>query len=191
MKSEISFFTILVSLVLSFASQAQAGLLGSNVNTQYYAYGSTYNFFGSPASFVANGAVQNYFDNYYALTVTDTTVEYDFLIDTTWSPSDVSLDSGGLFITNGNLLSFTSAPSIIHVTFNNASSVVPGFNLTNVTFNSHQIAVDWQNVTFNQGDKVILDVNVTPVPEPEIYAMLLIGLGLVGFIMHRRKEIIA
>ena len=55
MKSEISFFTILVSLVLSFASQAQAGLLGSNVNTQYYAYGSTYNFFGSPASFVANG----------------------------------------------------------------------------------------------------------------------------------------
>ena len=64
MKSENSFFTIIVSLVLSFASQAQAGLLGSNVNTQYYAYGSTYNFFGSPASFVANGTVQNYFDNY-------------------------------------------------------------------------------------------------------------------------------
>lgn len=78
MKSEISFFTIIVSLVLSFASQAQAGLLGSTVNTQYYAYGSTYNFLGSPASFVTNGTVQNYFDNYYALTVTDTTVEYDF-----------------------------------------------------------------------------------------------------------------
>jgi hypothetical protein len=29
---------------------------------------------------------------------------------------------------------------------------------------------------------------VTPVPEPETYAMLLAGLGLIGFMVRRRKE---
>jgi len=189
MKSKTYFFTILIPLVLGFTSQAQAGLIGSSVNTQYYAYGAIYNGFGSPASFVANGTVQNIFSNYYALTVTDTTVEYDFLSDLTWSPSAVSLDQDGLFITNGNLLSFTNSPFITNVTFNDASSAVPGFNLTNVTFNGHEIAVDWPNVTFHRGDKVILDVDVmTPVPEPGTYAMLLIGLGLISLIMYRKKE---
>ncbi len=190
MKSRISFFAIFVPLVLGLTSQAHAGLLGSTVSTQYYAYGGLYNGGGSPDSFVANGTVQNQFFDYYALTVTDTTVKYDFLSDTTWSSSNVSLNSGGLFITNGNLLSFTGAPTITSVAFNSFSSVVPGFSLANVTFNSSQIAIDWQNVTFHQGDKVILDVNLAPVPEPETYAMLLTGLGLMGFI-HRRKKIIA
>ncbi len=30
--------------------------------------------------------------------------------------------------------------------------------------------------------------DIPPVPEPETYAMLLIGLGLIGFMTHRRKE---
>jgi hypothetical protein len=30
--------------------------------------------------------------------------------------------------------------------------------------------------------------NVNPIPEPETYAMLLAGLGLVGFIAHRGKH---
>ena len=34
-----------------------------------------------------------------------------------------------------------------------------------------------------------VEFNVTPVPEPETYAMLLAGLGLVGFAIRRRKAV--
>lgn len=182
MKLRAFFFAILMSLVLGFASQAYAGLLGSSVTTQYYAYGGAYNGLGSPDSFVANGNIQNQFEDFYTLIVADTMIEYDFLKDVTWSGSEVSLDSENLFITNGNLLSFTGAPAITEVTFNSSSTVVPGFSLADITFNSSKIAVDWQKITFHRGDRVILDVNVTPVPEPETYLMLLAGLGLIIFI---------
>ena len=35
-----------------------------------------------------------------------------------------------------------------------------------------------------------VEFNVTPVPEPETYAMLLAGLGLVGFAIRRRKAVV-
>lgn len=38
-------------------------------------------------------------------------------------------------------------------------------------------------------DNVILDAVVSTVPEPETYAMLLAGLGLLGFMARRRKEL--
>jgi hypothetical protein len=33
-----------------------------------------------------------------------------------------------------------------------------------------------------------LDIAATPVPEPETYAMMLAGLGLMGFIARRRRD---
>ena len=46
---------------------------------------------------------------------------------------------------------------------------------------------------YGGGDKDYNDhmfsfTNVSAVPEPETYAMLLVGLGLVGFTLRRRKE---
>ena len=37
-------------------------------------------------------------------------------------------------------------------------------------------------------DSVLYVQNVAVVPEPETYAMLLVGLGLIGFMVRRRKE---
>lgn len=179
----------LLTTLLAIASlQAHAGLLGSTVNTQYYSYGSTYNSGGSPASFVANGTAQNQFFNYYTLTITDNQVIYNYLSNTTWSPSATSLNQNGLFITNGNLLTF-SGVTISSVTLDPASAAAAGFSSANVTFNANSIAVDWQNVNFQQGDKVIFDVNAAPVPEPESYALMLAGLGVIGFAARRRHAV--
>ena len=42
-----------------------------------------------------------------------------------------------------------------------------------------------------QGEDKHYQVSVSPVPEPETYAMLLVGLGLLGFSVHRRKDFTA
>ena len=48
---------------------------------------------------------------------------------------------------------------------------------------------DYSNLTFFARDlsKTAFQVPTTPVPEPETYAMLLAGLGLIGFMSRRRK----
>lgn len=37
-------------------------------------------------------------------------------------------------------------------------------------------------------DDFVIGVNIAPIPEPETYAMLLAGLGLMGFVARRRKQ---
>ena len=49
------------------------------------------------------------------------------------------------------------------------------------------------NVWFLQGEteKYKLTVVQSPVPEPETYGMMLVGLGLMGFTVRRRKDFTA
>jgi hypothetical protein len=53
-----------------------------------------------------------------------------------------------------------------------------------LSFDTHDLWVNMQNLGINPGT-VQFAVNV---PEPETYAMLLAGLGLIGFIAYRRKN---
>lgn len=53
-------------------------------------------------------------------------------------------------------------------------------------------AADWAKWSYGinryQGEDKHYQLNVSPVPEPETYAMLLVGLGLLGFSARRRKD---
>jgi hypothetical protein len=186
--------SVLCAAISCFAGHAYAGLLGSSVVSQYYAYGSTYNGVGSPASFVANGTVQETFCSStcgegFTLAVTDTQIDYTMLSpDGYWSTSATSLNSGGLFIANGNLLSFTGV-TITGVTLDAASNV-PGFTSANITFNSGNIAIDWAGFTgIPQGSQVILDVTTTgsSVPEPAAWITMLAGFAAIAALRLKRS----
>ena len=174
---------------------ASAGLLGSNVTSQYYAYGGPYDGAGSPASFVADGTVQQTFCatgciEGFALTVSNDQITYEQLDDNGyWSPSGVSYSSGGITISNGNLLTFLGA-TITGVTLD-AATDMPGFTAANFGFNSGAVGVDWAGLTgISAGDVVVLDVTTSSVPEPATWAMMLVGFGGLGAAMRvaRRKQ---
>ena len=182
MKNTIA--TIFAVLVLGVSTQANAGLLGSTATSQLI---SGKNPLASD-SFVVNGSVFQYGNvPTFSITVTDNKIEYDYLANITWGPGKAGGQTGfGLFMQNGNLLTFGGASAITSVALDPSSSVVAGFGSSNVTFSSTQVAVNWQNLTFRNGDRVVINVN--PVPEPETYAMMLAGLGLLGFMARRKKS---
>jgi hypothetical protein len=71
------------ALIICSANVSQANLIGDTVTSQYYAYGGVYVGNGSPATFVANGSVQQTFGvgfpEGFNLTVRGNQIEYDFL----------------------------------------------------------------------------------------------------------------
>ena len=44
---------------------------------------------------------------------------------------------------------------------------------------------------YGDWDDFVIGVNAVPVPEPEVYAMLLAGLGLLGYVARRREQNLA
>lgn len=56
-----------------------------------------------------------------------------------------------------------------------------------VTFQENQFALHVQGLTPAEGGSAWY-TNTSPVPEPETYAMMLSGLGLLGFIARRKKK---
>jgi hypothetical protein len=62
--------------------------------------------------------------------------------------------------------------------------------LTGFSFTSNSITLDTNNGSVpggNSSTAVFIINGVAPIPEPETYAMMLAGLGLIGFAARRRK----
>lgn len=172
---------LVLTALIAFAGQAFADMTGSTVTSQYYAYGAAYNGYGSPTTFVANGTVQQTFCSgcgaQFDLSVTGSQVIYNFSGGDIWSDSVTSLNSGGLFIRNGNLLTF-SGFTVNNVSID-ASSTFAGFDSSRLTYNSNNIAIDVMGLT--SSGSLVLDVNQTAAPEPASLALLVTGLlGIAG-----------
>lgn len=57
-----------------------------------------------------------------------------------------------------------------------------------VSFEGEQFALHVQGLTEAQGGSAWY-VNTSPVPEPETYGMLLFGIGMIGFVARRKKNL--
>ena len=173
---------VLASLFAAFASVANAGLFdGQQVEFQYYFpdLSSPYGGSANGTYLVGPGAeVLNLVDgNSRTLDLDGNNITADF-------PGNVGFSSGsfnGFRITdiNNTIAAFTSF-SIVD------SSTLAGGGIT-LSFDSNNLYVNWQSANFNPG-KVVFAVNAAPVPEPETYASLLAGLGLLGAISRRRRQ---
>ena len=101
---------------------------------------------------------------------------------TTVMASDGALDfkfvgDTGNFAINGGAWSTYSSIGLIAENYSGSLgdfSYILGYN---DSFSTHN---DW--------DDLVIGVNIAPIPEPETYAMLLAGLGLMRFVARRRKK---
>ena len=104
---------------------------------------------------------------------------HSFVISGAWGSQTLTVEG----FNNGNLL-FSSAL---------------GISLTSKTFSPSWTGIDELRISTGSdfvddptatgiGTHWALDnLTITPIPEPEVYAMLLAGLGLLGFMAHRKE----
>jgi hypothetical protein len=177
--------------IASMAAPAQAVVfdIGGTVNFQYFSAGGALNVGSSPTTFATPGSINFLGD--VIVTASGDQLVYTFNATGTFTPQPTSLNSGGLFITQGPLISSVSGiPAFTSVTLD-ASSILgsSGFTASDVTFNSTAVAVSWGGLFFQAGDKVVLDVNtVSTTPLPPAWTMMLMGIAGLGFMAFRKNS---
>lgn len=127
----------------------------------------------------------------------------------TWNKTAEFMNSGspafiGFKITDtGNQLADILGASVTNTAYTPSTygNLVEGFMPSQVTFDANNIYVNLNTAMWHAApmasmgdpfrDQIALSVNfqaAPPIPEPETYAMLLAGLGLMGAIVRRRQR---
>jgi hypothetical protein len=71
----------------------------------------------------------------------------------------------------------------------NKATNMTGFSASDISITGNVMAINFSGLAFNEQTKVVLDVAaVAGVPEPDTYALLFAGLGLIGFVMRRKRS---
>lgn len=120
------------------------------------------------------------FTDKYTFTLTGaSTITGDLLSYTGNAKNGLDITNLALYGTSGLLLTGTQVSTGASDVWQLSSAVLGAGN--------YYLAVSGSAVSKSAGS-YSLGVTVTPVPEPETYAMLLGGLGLMGVVARRRKQ---
>lgn len=162
-------------LFASFAPQTQAAdITGDTVNvTHFFPDSSSVNLD------MGNQVVPTGSFNYYGI--------YDVVVSGTFMTVDVHCGTGCSWSDasfNGMVLTNLTSSSFSGVSIDGSTNYA-GFDLSRLSFDANHVYVNLQGLDANGYLQVDF---TTPVPEPETYAMLLAGLGLLGFAARRRKQ---
>jgi hypothetical protein len=121
---------------------------------------------------------------------------YKFLLNSAYDALAVSVsnDVDSIFnISNGEVSLFKNVGSLSDFTDDGAALGTFSFDSTaiNQTFTNLAAGNYYYRVTGDvdgsQGGSYLLSSTITPVPEADTYAMMLAGLGLMGFMVRRRR----
>jgi len=173
-----NFVTLLGFLIFLGVSPANAAIEGDSVNASYYfptssaLYADDGNaIVGSGVEFLSSTATVYPFD-YFDIDLSNSGITVTYTKNSGWTGS---VAFNGFELTN-------LTKSFDTLTF--VSSTNPFFGAGNFSSSGNKADFNWQGLTFVPGDVI----NISAVPEPETHAMLLVGLGLMGFVVRHRKN---
>lgn len=142
------------------------------------------------------------FDAGSGFTVHDMLINWNQMT-VTWNSVGNGIQADGVEAVAASLASFganNSSANVVtgklHFDVTNSLKAVqtgtlPGYGWVMIPFVNGTNGIDWRSSEFATiADRPLLTVQVQPIPEPETYALLLAGLGLVGLVArHRRRDI--
>jgi hypothetical protein len=96
---------------------------------------------------------------------------------------DVDFNGPRLFDIDNNIADFSAVTLL--------SSTITGLDQTRISFDSNNIFLNLQGLTFTSGQTASFAVAslASAVPETATWSMMILGMGAVGFAMRRRKNV--
>lgn len=173
-------------MAMCVAGSAFAGLMGKQFDVGYYFPDAStpYAFASfSPESFIAGpgvdtiGNVEDVTFLNVDLTDTGLTVTFETVLS---NPIWNGAAFNGIILTTADLLGVED-PVV------DAGSTFGGFDASRVTLTAHQIFLNWNGLSYQNGTVLALSFAAIPSSIPEPQSMALAGLGLVLIAISRRR----
>lgn len=166
------FVTLLGLLFCFVVSSANAAIEGDSVNGSYFAPDAFSNISNFGNQIVGAGVeFPSGYSDFFGVDLSNSGITITYNNSVVWNIGAFN----GLVLTD-------LTKSFDALTF--VSSTNPLFVAGNFVASGNTASFNWQGLSFGQGDVI----NISAVPEPETYAMLLAGLGMMGFVARRRKN---
>jgi len=174
-------------LAMCVAGSAFAGLIGKQFDIGYY-FPDTNTLYAqasfSPSSFIAGSGVDT-IGNVEGVTFLNVdladnnlTITFDtVLTNPTWSNAAFN----GLILSTADFLGVAN-PVV------DPGSTFSGFDASRITLTAHQIFLDWNGLSYQDGTVLALSFADVPLSVPEPQSVALAGLGLVVFAALRRRR---